>query len=113
MNEAKTKKKESAFERRCNKAAEDVGVTVFFVLDEPTRPPFEDDGSLHVIHRGTRAIFDVGWGQSLEGKEQNEHTKKVLIALGMEKSIGESTLVEEEEENDGDRCPHRGRSDHD
>lgn len=101
----------TAFERRCEKVAEETGVGVDFFGakgDKYKSDVYEDDGNLHIFIRNEWACFNVGQGQTLEGKEQNENTRKVLTALGLEKHITNRSLVEEEEEED-DCCHHCGR----
>jgi hypothetical protein len=97
------------FEIECQKIADTLNLgDVLFFADECKEPPFEDDGSLHVIKRGMRACFDVGDGQRRDGKSQNEFTRAVLTALKMERFINDRTLVEENDEDD-ETCPHCGR----
>lgn len=69
---------------------QDVG---FYVEKRPD-DAFEDDGTLHVIKYGIRAVFSIG--QDTPGRESNEKTRAILAALGMKRKIGKNTLVAEE-----------------
>jgi hypothetical protein len=92
--------------KNCEAVAGKLGLGVEFYEDGP-RPAdcLQDDGTLHVSNAaGFRACFDVSHGQSSDGKEQNECTRAVLTALGMEKKITDRVLVEEEEKDA--YCPH-------
>lgn len=102
-----TQRKLTAFEKRCQEVADKMDVEVTFYRDkEPFQDPFEDDGNLHVISRGSRAAFSIG--QDTPAAIHNEKTRAILTALGMEKKIGERVLVDETEEDD-DCCPECGR----
>lgn len=104
--------RDSAFERQCVKASEATDVEVHFprIAGERHQEPFEDDGYLHVMKGKERACFDVGGGQSLCGKQQNERARAVLTALGMARKITPRVLVEEADDEDEDgHCPHCGR----
>lgn len=95
------------FRKKCEKVAEEMGIEVDFHDDSPAKSDtYEDDGTLHIRRRGLRAAFDVSNGQALDGKSQNENTRKVLVALGMAALIGGQTMVDDVEE---DECPHCGR----
>lgn len=97
------------FEQLCEKVSEDLDIGVLLHGKEKGSGCFEDDGNLHIHHRGVRVSFDVGNGQSASGAEQNARTRKVLTALGMESKITDRVLVEEVEETDEDcdncNCP--------
>lgn len=100
----------TAFQRKCEKVAADIGIGVCFDAEEQRREAFEDDGTLHIARQGIRAMFDVSHGQSLEGKEQNEYTRKICAAMKIE--VAENMLAEEgDEEESGHEgaCPHCGR----
>lgn len=93
------------FEKKCREAAERLGLgEPLFLADERQAAAYEDDGALHIVRRGLRAVFNV---DNDDGRVQNKRTREVLEAMGMERLIGPSTLVDEEEE-DGDCCPHCG-----
>jgi len=100
------------FERDCAKVAETTGISVnFFGAPKGQKQSFyEDDGSLHLHKRGGWACFDVGNGQSLSGKEQNERTRKIMEALGL--PITDRVLVDETEDEEDDECPCCGRFRH-
>jgi len=97
------------FEKQCNEVSEKLNVDVIIWNKETSQEPFEDDGNLNITKRGIRACFDVGCGQSLGGKEQNERTLAVLNALGITKFANDRVLVEEHDDDCDDECPHCGQ----
>lgn len=104
-------RKLSAFEKKCRQVEEVTGVELFMIYDEPkSNYCYEDDEVLHVCKGTERACFSVG-ADHISGAEQNERTRQVLTALGLEKKITDRVLVEEDEDEDEDEyCPHCGRS---
>ncbi len=101
-------KNKSKFEKQCDEVAAKTGVDFYIPwTDEVMKlDVHEDDGNLHIHKRGVHACFDVGKGQSLCGKEQNERTRAVLMALNLAKHIGPKSLMEEADPNDEDDiCP--------
>jgi hypothetical protein len=106
----KTTTRKTAFEKRCEAAAEKTGVDVYFCYDPPGNANvFEDDGALHIRQKsGQRACFDVGCAND-SVEQQNARTRAVLSELKLEKHIGPSTLVDETDEDEGDECPCCGR----
>ncbi len=102
--------KKSKFQIECEALSEKTGIYVMFFEDKDAQKPVEDDGNLHITKRGLRACFDVGNGQSLSGKDQNENTRTILKALGMEDAINDRTLVDEtDEDEENECCEHCGR----
>jgi hypothetical protein len=100
-----------SFRLLCEQAGALIDDTPMFCEGENGTDVFEDDGYLHVRRRGTRAVFNVSKGQTLNGEEQNKRTVIVMEALGMKSKIDERVLVDEEpdeEENEG-FCPACGR----
>lgn len=94
------------FQADCERVAEQAGVNVTFYVEPREKPcAHEDDGFLHIRKRGLRAAFDVA---NDEPKCQNAKTREILTALGMEHAIGEETLAEETDDDDG-CCSHCGR----
>lgn len=97
---------EKTFRTRCIVADEDV----MFCTGDATTPDteYEDDGYLHVRRFGVRAVFDVGCGQSLDAKEQNVNTRRIMEALGLDSKIGNvggRVLIDETYDGeDADRC---------
>ena len=98
MTPKNKEKKRQAFVKQCQAVADDIGIHVWFTEDTSDHTAFEDDGSLHVVRYGTRAMFDVSNSQNDEPVAQNEKTRKVLTALGIEPSY--RTLVEEYDDYD-------------
>jgi hypothetical protein len=100
------------WQKKCEDAARIADVEVCFYEEVPPiskASQFEDDGYLHIEKpREDRACFDVGVGQSLDGKEQNRRTRIVMEALGLTSKISDRVLVEEDDEEE-DCCPHCGR----
>jgi len=95
------------FEKQCEEVSAKLGYGEVMFFEEDRRcKPFEDDGNLHVTKGRRRAVFDVGAGQSLRGKDQNERARKVLFELGI--PANEDCFVIEECEKD-DYCPYCGR----
>lgn len=86
------------FERLCRDVAESTGIDVLFFEDKRPADTFEDDGTLHVMYRGLRAVFDVGSGQSLTGEEQNARTRMILEKL--DRPVTDRVLVEETGDDD-------------
>jgi len=101
----------SKFEKRCEEASEKTGVEFYIPWTDKNMKVdvFEDDECLHVHKRGVHAAFSVG-GDNYTGKQQNDRTRAVLTALGLEAHIGPRSLVDETEEDEDDECPHCGRS---
>lgn len=87
--------KKTKFEHDCERVAERCEITVMFVHGEPYQKPFEDDGALHVVRRGVRAVFDVSRGQDAGPAEQNAMTRMVMDDMGMAHHVGPRVLVEE------------------
>lgn len=99
--------KKTAFEKKCEAAAEATGVRVVFFNDDGKRRMNEDDGALHIANgRGLRACFDVGNGQSFDAAQQNIRTEEVIEALGMKATP--DVFLDEGDEDD-EVCPHCGR----
>lgn len=94
------------FERDCLKVSEQTGIEVEFYPNEKGSGCFEDDGYLHIIKSHIRAVFSVIDDDAVT---QNNRTRKVLTALGMTKSITDSVMVAEEDEDEDDYCSHCGR----
>lgn len=86
------------FEKLCREVASATGIDVDFYEDRRPADVFEDDGTLHVMYRGLRAVFDVGSGQSLTGEEQNTRTRLILEKL--DRPVTDRVLVEEYEDDD-------------
>lgn len=105
----KTKPK-TKFEKQCDEASEKTGVSVFIGWrdDEMAADAYEDDECLHIHKRGVHACFSVG-GDNYSGKQQNERSRAVLTALGLQKLITDRVLVDETEECE-DECPHCGHA---
>src|SRR5579864_2056706 len=91
------------FETACNAVSEKLGIDVMFFDDETGSSVVEDDGNLHITRRGKRACFDVGNGQSLNGKQQNERAKKILAELGIE-ATKDALVDETDDEDDENTC---------
>lgn len=105
-----SKTKLTAFEKKCQQAADDLDIPVMFFEDDRPKDQFEDDGNLHIIGgQGLRACFDVGQCQVLEGADQNKRTLAVLDRLGLK--VTDDVLVSEAEDQDedDDYCDHCGR----
>ncbi len=97
------------FEKKCLKVSEKTGVSFYSPYEDDNMhlDAFEDDGCLHIHKGGIRACFGVNPTQDEPAKIQNERTREVLKALGLEKLIGSRVLVDETEEDQ--ECPHCGR----
>lgn len=67
--------------------------SMFFPDSRPDRE-FEDDGALHVVRFGIRAVFDVSGGQSYSPHRQNMETRAVLRAMGIKRD-GDMVLVDD------------------
>lgn len=86
------------FRQTCEQVADRLGIGVSFFSPQPSRPPFHDDGNLHVTSRGTRACFHLD--QDAPDKLQNQRTRLILIALDMERHIGPQTPLDETNDQD-------------
>lgn len=100
---------DEAFKKKCNRVAESLGIGVEFYSDDGFERQFEDDGTLHISRANVRACFDVSGGEGKTAKDQNDLTRDVMKALRMTKYIGDSVLVDEDDEAD-EVCPHCGRT---
>jgi hypothetical protein len=102
--------RKTKFEIQCEEVAEKTGVSFYSPYNDKNMKTnaFEDDECLHIHKRGVHACFTVG-GDNYTGKQQNERTRAVLTALGLEKLITERVLTDETEEED--ECSYCGRSD--
>lgn len=101
------------FEKDCRVIAERHGLDepLFWPVEGKTAEPFEDDGNLHVEKQGTHAAFGIG--QDISGAEYNRLARLVMTDLGMAKKINDRVLVEEEDDEDDERCPCCGRGQYD
>ena len=98
------------FETLCNQVAERYGLQEpMFFTDNQKQDPFEDDGNLHVMRRGLRAVFGIG--DEVPSEEYNHLTRCILTDLGLEKKINDRVLLEEEDgdEYEDEYCSHCGR----
>ena len=106
----KTKTK-TKFEKLCEEVSDKTGVELFDVCEtgRVKLDAFEDDECLHIDKRGLHACFSVGGG-NYSPRQQNERTRAVLTALGLQKLITDRVLVEEpvecDDDNDGPHCGH-------
>ena len=101
----------TSWQKKCIKVGEkhDIEVTFFHDNDNGKLNAYIDDGTLHVEKPGEqRACFDVGNGQSLSGKQQNDRTKAILTDLRLKRLITDRVL-ESEVEMDEEECPACGR----
>jgi hypothetical protein len=91
----------SKFKTLCTQIAEQHSLDVDFYDDKggATRA-FEDDGTLHVCQRGTRAAFSIG---ADEPADFNALATKILRLLN--RPVSSEALMEEIEES---CCPHCG-----
>ena len=88
-------KKQTAWEKKCEKAADDAGVKVLFFadIDISESDQYEDDGTLHVVRKGgQRASFLL---EDMPAKKYNAKTIAIMTALGLAKKIGPRVLVDE------------------
>jgi hypothetical protein len=98
-------KKSRAFKKKCLA----VDNNVMFIATRESDDEFEDDGTLHVVRHGTRAVFDVSNGQTDNTKAQNEKTRQIMKALGAEKKLSSRVLMDESEDEDEEVCECCGR----
>jgi hypothetical protein len=73
------------FEEKCREIESETGIELMDIYDDGdgTNAVYEDDGFLHINNGELRASFDVGDNQSLDADEQNERTRTILSALGL------------------------------
>lgn len=102
--------KNTKFQKLCELASKQTGVEVTYYVDEERANHLcEDDGNLHITKNHVHACFNVGNGQSLGPKEQNERTRAVMNAMGLSDKISDRVLVDETDDDVDGICPHCGR----
>lgn len=85
------------FRQKCQRLADEICDGDIDFFEDSAQEPVYDDGVLHVTYRGLRACF--GLNEDATARAQNDKSRAILKALGMEKKITDRVLLDEREDD--------------